>query len=549
MRLIARIVGVLLILAATPWPVGAAQRPNIVLILADDLGYSDVGCFGGEIATPHIDRIAAGGVRMTQFYNNARCCPTRAALLTGLNPHQAGVGHMMGNRGLPGYQGQLNDQCVTLAEVLGAAGYRTAMAGKWHVCRATVRKPMVNHASTQPFWQDKSAWPRQRGFESYYGTIIGVNDFYDPFSLVRDNDPIYDPPPKDFYYTDAISDEAVKQIRAGETDKRPFFLYVAHTAPHWPLHALEPDIKKYEKLYTDGWERLRETRLQRMIEMGIVDKSTTLPPREPESTPWADAPNKQWEARRMAVYAAQIDRMDQGVGKILAALDETKQADDTIVVFLSDNGGCAENVQSDWFDIPTKTRDGRTIHVGNDDPGVAAGPQESFLSYGPSWAMASNTPFRRYKHYVHEGGIATPMVMRWPGRIPVGTIDRTPRHVIDFMPTFAAAAEARYPDDKPRPEGVSLLKKADRALGWEHEGNRAFRRGDTKIVAEHGKAWELYDLSSDRTETKNLAAERPELVRELSSAYDEWATRTNVLPWDEVQKRRSTSTSPAGAAP
>jgi arylsulfatase len=535
-------------LAQTSAKPRAAQRPNIVLILADDMGYSDVGCFGGEIKTPNIDRIAAEGVRMTQFYNGARCCPTRAALLTGLYPQQAGIGHMMGNRGLPGYQGQLNDQCVTLAEVLSASGYRTAMAGKWHVCRATVRKPMVNHASTQPFWVDKSAWPRQRGFGSYYGTIIGVVDFYDPFSLVRDNEPIYDPPPKDFYYTDAITDEAVKQIRAGADEKTPFFLYVAHTAPHWPLHALEADITKYENVYKDGWDKLRETRLARMIEMGLVDANTKLPPREPEAKAWADAPNKEWEARRMAVYAAQIDRMDQGIGKILAALDETKQADNTIVIFLSDNGGCAEEVQPDWFDIPTKTRDGRAIAVGNNDPSVMPGPRESFLSYGPAWAMASNTPFRRYKHYVHEGGISTPMVMRWPGKIPVGSIDRTPRHVIDLLPTFAAAAEASYPADKPRPQGVHLLRMPQRTLGWEHEGNRAFRRGDMKLVAEHRKPWELYDLSTDRTESKNLAGERADVVRELSAEYDAWAQRTNVLPWDHVQKRRSTSTVP-GAEP
>jgi arylsulfatase len=549
MRIIASLLAGALFLATTAAR-GSAQpaaaprtdrRPNIVLILADDLGYSDVRCFGGEIRTPHIDRIAAEGVRMTQFYNNARCCPTRAALLTGLYPHQAGVGHMMANRGLPGYQGQLNDKCVTLAEVLGASGYRTAMAGKWHVCRAIVRKPMVNHASTQPFWQEKSAWPRQRGFGSYYGTIIGVADFYDPFTLVRDDDPVYEPPPDEFYYTDAITNEAVKQIRAGATDRRPLFLYVAHVAPHWPLHALEADIKKYEDVYKDGWEKLRETRLARMIELGIVDATTKLPPREPEATAWADAPDKQWEARRMAVYAAQIDRMDQGVGKILAALDETKQADNTIVVFLSDNGGCAENVQPEWFDIPTRTRDGRAIAVGN-SPAVSPGAQETFQSYGPSWAMASNTPLRRYKHYVHEGGIATPLAMRWPGRFKPGSLDRTPRHVIDFMPTFLQAAGATYPRDKPRPEGTSLLETPTRALGWEHEGNRAFRRGDVKLVAEHGKPWELYDLSKDRTESNNLAAPRGDLVRELSAEYEAWAKRTNVLPWDEVQKRRSTST-------
>ena len=523
----------------------ADTRPNIVLILADDLGYSDVGCFGGEIETPNIDRLAREGVRMTQFYNAARCCPTRASLLTGLYPHQAGVGHMMGNRGLPGYQGQLNDRCVTIAEALGSAGYRTAMAGKWHVCRATVRKPMVNHASTQPFWQDKSAWPRQRGFQHFYGTIIGVVDFYDPFALVRENEPIYDPPPKDFYYTDAITDEAVKQIKLGAREKKPSFLYVAYTAPHWPLHAREEDIKKYPNAYKDGWDKLRDARRQRMIDMKLIDENTPLPPREPEATAWDDSPDKEWEARRMAVYAAQVDRMDQGIGRILAAVDATKQGDNTIVVFLSDNGGCAENVQPDWFDIPTKTRDGRPIAVGN-DPKVTPGGQESFQSYGPSWAMASNTPFRRYKHYVYEGGISTPFVMRWPGKVIAGSVDRTPRHVIDLMPTFLAAGEATYPPDKPQPEGMNLLQRSrrtGRTLGWEHEGNRAVRRGDFKLVAEHGKPWELYDLSKDRTESNNLAGERQDIVRELSAEYDAWAKRTNVLPWDEVQEQKSTSSS------
>jgi arylsulfatase len=553
MRRLSLILGGILILAAqspaatspatTPARAPAAHRPNIVLILADDMGYSDAGCFGGEIRTPNIDSIAAQGVRMTQFYNAARCCPTRASLLTGLYPHQTGVGHMMGNRNLPGYEGQLNSRCVTLAEALAAAGYRTAMSGKWHVCRANVRKAMVNHASTQPFWQDKSAWPRQRGFQSFYGTIIGVADYYDPFALVRDNEPIYDAPPKEFYYTDAITDEAVKQIRAGGArGAQPLFLYVAYTAPHWPLHAREEDIKKYADVYKDGWDKLRETRRRRMIELGLIDENTPLPPREPEAKAWQDSPNHEWEARRMGVYAAQIDRMDQGIGRILAALDETKQADDTIVVFLSDNGGCAENVQPDWFDIPTKTRDGRPIAVGN-SPAVMPGAQETFQSYGPSWAMASNTPFRRYKHFVHEGGIATPLVMRWPGKIPAGSVDRAPRHVIDFMPTFLEAAGATYPADKPPPEGTSLLvDKPTRTLCWEHEGNRAIRRDNWKLVAEHGKPWELYDLATDRTEIKNLATERADLVTELSAEYERWAKRTNVLGWEQVRAARSSST-------
>ena len=534
----------LLLLAFVPSAVFAAARPNIILILADDMGYSDVGCFGGEIRTPNINRLAGEGTRLAQFYNAARCCPTRASLLSGLYPHQAGVGHMMANKGLPGYEGQLNERCITLAEALKSAGYRTAMSGKWHVSRANVRKPMVNHQSNQPFWQSKSSWPRQRGFDSYYGTIIGVGDFFDPFTLVRDNEPIQEAPPKGFYYTDAITDEAVKQIKtAGAKQGTPLFLYVAYTAPHWPLHALEEDIRKYEGVYDGGWDNVREARRQRMIEMGMIDAHSPLPPREPDVKAWDEAPNKKWQARRMAVYAAQIDRMDQGIGKILAALDETKQADNTLVVFLSDNGGCAENVQPDWFDIPQQTRDGRKIAVGN-DPKVTPGGQESFQSYGPAWAMASNTPFRRYKHYVHEGGIATPFVMRWPGKVEAGAIERTPRHLIDIMPTFLEAAGASYPSDKPMLEGVSLFKSPnERAICWEHEGNRAIRRGQWKLVQEHGKEWELYNIEKDRTERNNLISQLPDLTSAMQREYDQWAKRVGVEPWEDVQKRKSVSAS------
>jgi arylsulfatase len=428
--------------------------------------------------------------------------------------------------------------------VLKTAGYRTAMSGKWHLCRADVREPMVNHATTQPFWTDKNGWPRQRGFDSFYGTIIGVEDYFDPFTLTRGNEPILDPPPKDFYYTDAITDEAVAQLRAG--GEQPLFMYVAYTAPHWPLHAREEDIAKYANAYRDGWDKLRETRRKKMIELGIIDANAPLPPREPEVMAWDDAPNHEWEARRMAVYAAQIDRMDQGIGRILEAVKQSDRADNTLIIFLSDNGGCAENVQGDWFDIPSKTRDGRAVAVGN-SPDVSPGAEETFQSYGPAWAMASNTPFRRYKHFAHEGGIAAPCIIRWPKRKLEGGVDSSVHHVIDIMPTLIDLTEATYPPDKTPLEGGSLFRNhPDRGICFEHEGNRAIRRKQWKLVAEYNKPWELYDLNADRGETKNLAADHPDRVRDLSAEYERWAKRCNVLPWDEVKKAHP-STSSSGS--
>jgi arylsulfatase len=518
-------------------------RPNIILILADDMGYSDIGCFGGEIQTPNLDALAAQGTRMTQFYNAARCCPTRASLLTGLYPHQAGVGLMMADRKLPGYRGELNDKCVTLAEALGAGGYRTAMAGKWHLCHANIgNKAKVNHQSDEPFWKDKNGWPRQRGFQSFYGTIIGVEDYFDPFTLCRDNEVIASAPPKDFYYTDAISDEAVAQVRAGGT--KPLFLYVAYTAPHWPLHAPEQDIKKYAGVYDIGWGKLREQRRRKLAELGIIKADTPLPPPEPEAKTWDDSPDHAWEARRMGVYAAQIDRIDQGIGRIMRALDEAGQADNTIVMFLSDNGGCAENVEESWFDIPTGTRDGRKVIVGN-RADITPGGQESFQSYGPSWAMASNTPFRRYKHFVHEGGISTPFIVRWPGKIAAGRLEPEPAHVTDVMPTLLHAAQADYPAGKTPMQGNSLLGQllqtgrfSQREFGWEHEGNRAFRRGDFKIVAERGQPWDLFNVAADRTESTNLAEQQPWVLVDLVKAYDEWAKRVGVEPWEIVNAKK-----------
>jgi arylsulfatase len=521
----------------------AAPKPNIVLIMADDLGFSDIGCYGGEIETPNLDSMAKAGLRFTQFTNTARCCPTRASLLTGVYPHQAGVGHMIDDRGLPGYRGQLSPARPTVAELLRSAGYATGMSGKWHVTNLRISgKRQLNFESDEPFWTDKTAWPAQRGFDEFYGTIAGVENFYDPFSLVRGNE-LTKPDSPDFYYTDAITNHAVATIEKHSRSGKPFFHYVAHTAPHWPLHALEREIRKYRRVYRKGWDAIRAERYARLLKMGLIDRRWNLTPRDETVPAWASAPNQEWEAERMAVYAAMVDRMDQGIGRILATLRRLRIADNTLVLFLSDNGGCAENVQPNWYDIPSKTRAGKPIHVGN-DPAVLPGKEETWLSYGPAWANVSNTPFRLYKHWVHEGGIATPLIAHFPGRIQrPGSLHSEPGHVIDLLPTCLDAAGAAPPRET---EGRSLLPLLagrsaglERALFWEHEGNRAVRQGKWKLVSKFPGPWELYDMEADRTELNDLAGSQPERAAAMARLYDSWAARANVVPWEQLRRQAS----------
>lgn len=524
-----------------------APRPNIVLILADDLGYSDLGCYGSEIATPNLDRLASTGKKFTQFYTTPRCCPTRAALLTGLQPHQAGIGHMMEDRGLPSYRGELNPLAPTIAEVLREAGYRTAMVGKWHLSHiAFDGKRQLNFESTEPFWDHKDNWPLQRGFDEFYGTIHGVNSYYDPFSLVRDNQ-VTKPATTDYYYTDAVSDEAVASIGRAARSKQPFFLYVAYTAPHWPLQAPEADIAKYRDRYLAGWDVLRTNRYQRQIELGLIDKSWPLSPRDERVAPWENVKDKRWEANRMATFAAMVERMDTGIGRILAKLAETGTATNTLVMFFSDNGACDEAIQPGWYDVPTRTRDGRTIKIGNQDHHVFAGPEETWQSYGPGWANVGNTPFRLHKHYVHEGGIATPLIANWPGVITTNSpLTSEVSHLTDIMPTCLELAGTEFPvtfrGQKPlHPEGVSLLPvlhgrpvNAETPRFWEHEGNRGVRLRQWKLVARHEQPWELYDMAADRTELKNLAQQQPDRVKQLVALYQEWADRCGVLPFEKL---------------
>lgn len=549
------------------------HRPNIVLIMADDMGYSDIGCYGGEIATPVLDGLAKNGLRFSQFYNTGRCCPTRASLLTGLYPAQTGMGFMNSDQGKPGYRGEIGDQCVSIAEVLKPAGYRTYMTGKWHVAR-----------NVQDVDSLKYNWPVQRGFDKFYGTINGAGSFWDPATLTRDNtyitplnDPEYKPEQK-WYYTDAISDNAVKYIEGHSQDANddPFFMYVSYTAAHWPLHAPEEEIALHKGKYDKGMERVREERYERLKTMGLIDKDWQLS--EPIVL-WDTLQNKDWHARNMEVYAAMISRMDKGIGKIVEKLKEKGMLENTLILFLQDNGGCAETL--DWFKTsnrydelaespvyqpirpdelqtetyPKQTRDGfPVVRMGKK---VMAGSDQTYHAYGPLWANVSNTPFRKFKHYVHEGGIATPLIAHWPAAIKDrGQIRHQPGHVIDIMATLVDISGADYPSTyngkaiKPL-DGVSLKHvfvnngATDReVIYFEHEGNRGLRKGKWKLVSKaHNNAghfrkmdflpadqWELYDMEKDRTETSDLAQDNPAIVEELSVLWYDWAKRTSAIP-------------------
>ncbi len=499
----------------------SAQRPNIVLILADDLGWSDLGCYGSEIATPNLDRLAAGGIRFTQFYNAARCCPTRAALLTGLYPHAAGVGHMLQDWHPPSYTHSILPETATIAQLLHLAGYRNYHVGKWHVGGAD-RGDRPNH-------------PMNRGFDHAYGTG-GGGGFFNLQPLYADRE--YVKPGDNFYATDAFTDNAVEFLeRHGkEAAGEPFFLHLCYTAPHFPLHAKPQDIAKYRGHYREGWDKLREQRFSRQKELGLLPAETKLSRRDPIAQAWEELSEEErdeWDLR-MAVYAAMIDCMDQGVGRVMEAVDRLGVRDNTLVLFLSDNGSSAEALNS-W---PNPER--------GHQPGKPTGSPGSHRCLEIGWASAANTPFRMHKMWNHEGGISTPLVACWPAGIAArGALTSEVGHVIDLLPTLLELAGATYPeqlgDRRLKPlAGQSLVKAfagergAPRTLAWEHEGNRAVRVGDWKLVAEFRRPWELYDLSKDRAETVNLAERETGKVAELAAAWQAWADSVGVIPWEEL---------------
>lgn len=543
----------------------APAKPNILIILADDLGWSDLGCYGGEIRTPHLDSLAAGGLRFTQFYNSTRCCPSRAALLTGLYPHQAGVGLMASGKApkrtetpqekFPGYRGALNESCVTIAQVLKPAGYRTAAVGKWHV--------------------GDYETPTLRGFDDFYGFVGGYGvDSWEPRMMTRlpEGKPQRAYKSGEFFATDAITDHALDFVADMRQSGAPWLLYVAYQAPHFPLASRKDDMAGYPELYAQGWDRIREQRLVRQKQIGLIDKDTTLPPRSKiphpaaatrEGSMTADGNNPPWEslpadrradlAQRMAVYAGMVTGMDRNVGRLLADLRTSGQLENTLILFLSDNGACAE-----WepfgFDllptpdpIPGTGISQNTQAVPNKlyrgDDLARMGQAGTFPAYGSAWANACNTPWRLHKHNGHEGGISNPLIAHWPAALK-GGIRHEPAHLIDLMATCVDVAGAEYPAEfdghKILPmEGMSLrplfspttpASSPPRTLAWEHEGHRAIREGRWKLVSLAAAPWELYDMDSDRVELKDLAASQPKRVEEMSAKWEAWAKRTHVFP-------------------
>ena len=510
-----------------------SDRPNIIIILSDDMGYSDITPYGGEINTPNLESLALNGIKFTQFYNAARCCPTRASLLTGVYPHEAGVGHMTNppsdmnghNYGLPEYQGKLSSNVVTISEVLKQAGYKTLMSGKWHLS-----------------FFDKNQWPLQRGFDKFYGFISGAGNYFKPDfpRFIFEGNEKIDIKDENYYTTDAFTDKAIQFISEAITDNKesPFFLYLSYNAPHWPLQAPKSEIDKYRGKYLNGWKNLRQQRYNRMIEMELIDPKWNLSYDDIVSWESLDKPKQKEMDLRMAIYAAMIDRMDQNIGRLVEDLKRKKLYDNTIIMFLNDNGACAE------FDM------------------LGSGPKEQLetkdgyaLTYGKAWANASNTPYKSYKHWVHEGGISTPFIVHWPKGISEsikGQAINQYGFLPDIMATCQELAKTQHPKEYNGNKIKSISGKSltplfygskeeihNEPIFWEHEGNKAVRLGDYKLVQDWEKEnpnnWELYNLLTDRTEQNNLILSEPEKADEMIVMYNEWANEMKILDWAEVE--------------
>ena len=473
----------------------SSAKPNIVLIMVDDMGFSDLGCYGGEVDTPNLDKLASQGMRFTQFYNTAKCSPTRAALLTGCYHREV--------------REQKLENCMTLAEAMRRAGYTTIMTGKWHLSSSPVKK----------------------GFDRYFGHLSGSTNFFRGDKTFRLDDEPFEVPRENFYTTDANTDYAMRFLEQAKGKNKPFFLYIAYNAPHYPLQAWPEDIEKYRGRYMKGWDRLREERYERLLKMGLIKPKWKLAPRDEEVRPWAALSDeeKKTEDLTMAVYAAMIDRVDQNIGRLFAKLKDIGAADNTLFLFLSDNGGCPFQ----------RTR----------TPDIPPGPAESYWTYHKGWAQVSNTPFRLYKQNQHEGGIATPLIAYWPGVIRPGSMTDQPGHLIDIMATLLDITETRYPDtfngQKLRPlRGKSLLpifkgeqRQPHKELFFEFSRYKALRAGKWKIAWRTGP-WELYDMDADRTELNNLAQKMPEKTAELAARHDAWLKELGGAP--TTKKKRST---------
>ncbi|MEJ5995695.1 arylsulfatase [Pedobacter sp. Du54] len=509
------------------------KKPNIILILADDMGYSDIGCFGSEIQTPNLDEMAAKGLKMTQFYNASRCCPTRASLLTGLYQHQTGVGDMVNTRKEPAYQGYLNQNCVTIAEALKPFGYQTFMAGKWHVGQAPEH------------------WPTKRGFDRYFGLIDGAGSYFGPYpyrpkqklTIALDDKEFTSLNLNENYYsTNAYTDYALQFIEENDKTKKPFFLYLAYQTPHWPLQALPKDIAKYKGRYMQGWDKLRLARFKKMQETGIIPKSIKLSPRDSNLPEWNSLTQEEkinWDDK-MAVYAAMIDCMDQNIGKIRKKLKELGQDKNTVLMFLSDNGASSETINPNGF-LPEIFRSSKKL----------ASDPSSFTAYGFEGANVSNTPFRLFKHWEYEGGTSTPFIAYGPEFIKPGTTSSKPAHIIDIMSTCLNLAGAKYPSTYKEQKikqtvGVSLVPlfkgqnwSGHEALFFEHEGNRAVRQGNWKLVSNYpDNEWHLFNMANDRTELHDLSKAQPRKVQEMIILYENWAQKADVISFDKLTTKK-----------
>ncbi len=525
------------------------KRPNIILILADDMGYSDLGCYGSEIRTPNLDALAKSGLRFTNFYNAGRCCPTRASLMTGVYPHQTGIGRMTFNLGLPGYTGQLGRNVVTIGEVLQMSGYHTAMVGKWHLSETKEGPDHFSYLNNQKIldkFADLNSYPVNRGFDEFYGIIWGVADYFDPFTLVHNETPVKSVP-KNFYLTDAITDHAVEYIDKYTKDDEPLFMYVAYTSPHWPVMARPEEIKEYADSYKPGWDKIRNARYEKMKRLGVFKGGTThLSERFAPDLEWSAQIDKEYRAGAMAAHAAMITDMDKGIGKIVAELKAKGEFDNTLVMFMSDNGASPESVKMPGFDRPSETRDGRKVAYYDEmvEKRILPGAETTSGSIGNMWANVANAPFRFWKAEMFEGGIATPLICSFPKRMKAkpGSITDQAGNVTDVMATILDLTGARYPSEYKGNkilglEGLSLLpilegkaRQPHDAMYWEHFNSRAIRMGNWKLVSRPNSDWELYDLSVDRTETNNVASSNPERVKMMARAWDVWAHRANVYP-------------------
>ncbi|HEX8532036.1 MAG TPA: arylsulfatase [Cytophagales bacterium] len=506
-------------------------RPNFVVIMADDLGFSDLGCYGSEISTPNLDKLAGGGLRLTQFYNTSRCCPSRAALLTGLYPHQAGVGSMNYNLGTPAYQGFLNRNCITIAEGLKTQGYFTALSGKWHV-------------GNQP-----DAWPSARGFDRTFSLIGGTSNYFypHPYKLRAEDmfilngqkleNYLTEPKPQGYYLTDEFTDHALRFLDEANAQRKPFYLHLTYTAPHFPIQARPEDIAKYRGQYKKGWDVVRSERYQRLVQSGIIKPEWKLSPRDTLVPAWnqlRESEKDAWDLK-MAVYAAMIDRVDQNIGRLMAKLKEMGAEENTLVLFFADNGASHEYAFPIWKQTPEVSQLVKDLPA--DHP-------QSFVTYEYNWANVSNTPFRSFKHWEHEGGVSSPFIAYLPSLIKPGSLNHQPAHLIDVLPTLFDLAGVKYPkthggNSITPAAGLSLRNVLEgkpwtghEALYWEHQGNRAVRQGDWKIVSSYPEnKWRLYHLAADRTELRNLSESHPEKLREMVALYEGWAPGVGVGDW------------------